>query len=113
MMVSEYQMRRYCVVVVVGTCNRSRLLHTRSMPSIAAQTYAPQLVVVVDDSTTECQRHRTKVVLHEYNSANAPNAIYLQNCRTKGASGAWNTGITLIVKLQECSNIFFHESASL
>lgn len=69
------------VVVVIATRDRPRLL-ARALRSVAAQTRAPDAVVVVDDGARP-------VVVPE-------GVLVIPNRRTPGASGAWNTAIHAI-----------------
>jgi nucleoside-diphosphate-sugar epimerase len=82
------------VIVVIATKNRADLLRARSLPSVAAQTYKPTAVCIVNDAPdhdvtlTEIQN------IHKEIFREAPFELkVLSNSRTPGASGAWNTGI--------------------
>lgn len=81
--------------VVVATCNRPRLLAERSLPSVAAQTLRPDILVVVDDSTPSARPANAEIV----GSLLLPDGevVYLDNDRTTGASGSWNTALDYLV----------------
>ena len=61
------------------------------MKSVAGQTRPPDLLVVVDDSDPGI-RHHNKAVVDEFNIPNISTA-YMENRRTPGATGAWNTAL--------------------
>lgn len=79
------------LAVVIPTCDRPLLLANRSLPSVAAQTRPPDMVVVVDDSPWRTRRVNKEIVA-SWRLAGTPIA-YLDNWRTSGAAGAWNTGL--------------------
>jgi hypothetical protein len=87
--------RKIEVVVVVASCGREKLLRDRSLPSIQKQTVAPARVCVVLDeaesASTDLQALRQDF----------PKFEFIRNCRTKGASGAWNTGVMQVATLPE------------
>ena len=80
------------IAAVVATYNRPELLAGRSLASIALQTRLPDYLVVVDDSDIEVRSVNAGVVAR----LGGPGAktIYLENRRTPGASGAWNTALS-------------------
>ena len=80
------------IAAVIATHNRPLLLANRSLPSISRQTRPPDLVVVVDDSDQKTKRINEEIVA-DFRSDGAK-TIYLENCRTPGASGAWNTALS-------------------
>ena len=80
------------IAVVVSTHNRPLLLANRSLASIAQQTRAPDLLVVVDDSDLKARRTNEEIVADF--RAEGTKTIYLENYRTPGASGAWNTALS-------------------
>lgn len=93
------------VAVIIATCNRFDLLSERSLPSVAAQTRSPDILVVVDDSAPGARPANAKLV----GSLALPGCevSYLQNVRTAGASGTWNTGLDyLVAKGSDPSNVF-------
>lgn len=79
------------VAVVIATNNRLHLLAARAIPSLIAQTRAPDLLVVVDDSDAEVRAANAEFV----RILDIPGCeiSYLENARTIGASGSWNTAI--------------------
>ena len=79
------------IASVVATHNRSELLAGRALASIAEQTRRPDYLIVVDDSDSELRPVNAEVV----SSLRIPDTrkIYLDNRRTPGASGAWNTAL--------------------
>ncbi|HJL20988.1 MAG TPA: glycosyltransferase, partial [Polyangiaceae bacterium LLY-WYZ-15_(1-7)] len=93
------------IAVVIATCNRFRMLAERSLPSVTAQTRRPDILVVVDDSIPSAKQANAELVgslpLHDCE------VVYLENDRTAGASGAWNTALDFLVgKVDEPSRIF-------
>ena len=79
------------IAAVVATHNRPELLAGRALASIAGQTHRPDYLVVVDDSDADIRPANAEVV----SSLSIPGTskIYLENRRTPGASGAWNTAL--------------------
>ena len=79
------------IAAVVATHNRPELLAGRALASIAAQTRLPDYLIVVDDSDAEFRHANAEVV----SALCIPETrkIYLENRRTPGASGAWNTAL--------------------
>ena len=82
---------RLPIATVVATYNRPALLANRSLPSISSQTRPPDFLVVVDDSD-ENGRRLNEEITTEFSSPRT-RTVYLDNCRTPGASGAWNTAL--------------------
>ena len=87
------------VVAVVATCNRHAMLATRSLPSIRAQTKSPDVVVVVDDSIPALRRANAALVRSHKGSDSE--IVYLENERTPGASGTWNTALDYLANTEE------------
>ena len=81
--------------VLIATCDRHEMLKERSIPSVLAQTLRPHYIVVVDDSCDEDERLKNENYIRSL-QIEGVNIDYLSNCRTKGACGAWNTGIFYI-----------------
>ena len=79
------------IAAIVATYNRPELLTRRALTSISRQTRRPDLLIVVDDSAPEI-RSRNRAAVTEY-SLTSPRTIYLENTRTPGACGAWNTAL--------------------
>lgn len=90
------------LAVVIATCNRPALLANRSLLSVRAQTRPPDLVIIVDDSQWRTRRINRDIAA----SWRAPktSVTYLENWRTPGAAGAWNTAFHYLhrQKLPEC-----------
>ena len=80
------------IAAVVATCNRPQLLANRSLPSVALQTRPPDYLVVVDDSDRRVRRTNREIVADF--RADGTKAMYLENYRTPGAAGAWNTALS-------------------
>ncbi len=82
------------LAVVVATCNRFGMLSKRSLPSVAAQTRRPDFLVVVDDSDRAAKTANAELV----GSLSLPGCevSYLENMRTPGASGSWNTALDVV-----------------
>jgi glycosyltransferase involved in cell wall biosynthesis len=79
-----------CVTAIVPTCNRPVLLQ-RALRSVVAQEFLPTEIIVVDD-TGEGHEHVTRRALE---SSGLAGVRVVANSRTKGASGARNTGAEL------------------
>jgi glycosyltransferase involved in cell wall biosynthesis len=77
--------------VVIATKNRLELLSQRAIPSIFKQTRQPDFLIVVDDSDSDVRSANQAII----NSLQLPacRVVYLENSRTAGASGGWNTAI--------------------
>ncbi|NKC15516.1 MAG: glycosyltransferase [Gammaproteobacteria bacterium] len=91
--------------VVIATCDRLQMLAQRSLPSVVAQTRPPERLLVVDDSAPEVRPNNAKLV----GSQVLPGCeiSYLENERTKGASGAWNTALDFLVgRVEDPSEVF-------
>ena len=79
------------IAAVVATHNRPELLASRALSSIARQTRPPDYLIVVDDSDGDIRRANARVVAGF--DAGSVETRYMENCRTRGASGAWNTAL--------------------
>ena len=79
------------IAAVIATHNRPQLLARRSLKSIADQTRPPDLLIVVDDSDSEIRRYNRTAVA-EFKAADI-RTFYMENRRTPGAAGAWNTAL--------------------
>lgn len=94
------------VAVVIATRNRSEMLSERSLPSVLVQTRTPNFVVVVDDSSEPSTRLNNAKCVREF-SISGCEVTYLENARTQGASGAWNTAFDfLFAKCGDVANVF-------
>ena len=67
----------------------------RAINSLLKQKRLPNIVVIVDDSDEKIYSKRNKQAIYHLEKKSIP-VKYLLNNRTKGASGAWNTGIDWI-----------------
>ncbi len=79
------------IAVVIATYNRPELLASRALASVARQTRPPDHLVVVDDSDGDVRRANARIVARF--KAEGVEARYIENSRTPGASGAWNTAL--------------------
>ena len=82
------------IAAVVATHNRPDLLANRSLASIALQTRPPDYLIVVDDSDLDTRRNNAEIVA--YLSPSCTRTFYLENRRTPGAAGAWNTALSYL-----------------
>ena len=80
------------IAAVVATCNRPQLLANRSLMSVKKQTRRPDLLVVVDDSDHHMQ-NSNRVAIPDIPGTKI---IYMENNRTPGAAGAWNTALSYL-----------------
>ena len=81
-----------CIAAIVATHNRPRLLANRALESIARQSRSPDLLVVVDDSDRRDRPINERIVADF--RADGTKTVYLENYRTPGAAGAWNTALS-------------------
>lgn len=89
----------------MATHNRSELLSGRCLPSVAGQTRIPNFLVVVDDSSYDCRRQNRAVI--DALSLPRCEVAYLENQRTSGASGSWNTALDfLTARASETGQLF-------
>ena len=79
------------IAAVVATHNRPEMLANRSLASIALQTRSPDYLLVVDDSDISLRPANAKAVAAV--TMEGTRLVYLENRRTEGASGAWNTAL--------------------
>ena len=80
------------IAAVVATHNRPELLSGRALASIAKQTRRPDLLVVVDDSDSGT-RSANAAIAAGFESSSGVKTCYMENRRTPGASGAWNSAL--------------------
>ena len=80
------------IAAVVATHNRPELLAKRALNSVARQTRPPDILVVVDDSDEEYRLTNRRIVA-SFRARDAK-VVYLENYRTPGAAGAWNTALS-------------------
>ena len=83
------------VIALVATSNRQQLLLSRALPSINCQSSPCDHVVLIDDGDQRVDRVQIE---HFTNECDLPISL-LTNRRTKGASGAWNTGIDHLARI--------------
>lgn len=84
-------MQKQNIYVLITTFNRTELLKNRSLKSVINQDRKPDHVVLVDDSTDSIVKSENKRIFEE--TLTGFNITYLDNIRTPGAAGNWNTGI--------------------
>jgi SAM-dependent methyltransferase/glycosyltransferase involved in cell wall biosynthesis len=85
------------VVALIATADRPNLLEARALPSILAQRQLPDRVVVVNDSRTPASHSLSEAVARRVSSAGIAVQL-LRNRRTRGAPGAWNSGLDHILR---------------
>lgn len=83
--------RAASIAVVIATHNRPQLLSERSLKSVADQIRRPDMLIVVDDSDSEVRR-RNRNLVDGFKAADIK-ITYMENRRTPGAAGAWNTAL--------------------
>ena len=88
--------KRISIAAVIATKNRPYDLQNVSLPSILSQTKKPEFIIIVDDSDKRFKH------LNEQISISTKTAgikmVYLENYRTPGASGAWNTALYWLMR---------------
>ena len=84
------------VAALVATSDRATLLERRALRSIAAQSLRPGRAVVVDDSTGAASA-RTRRAVRGWRPPGIA-VDFLRNRRTKGAAGAWNSGLDHLLR---------------
>jgi hypothetical protein len=84
------------IAVVIATRDRSALLADRAVPSVLAQTRAPDHLVVVDDSSVGVRVANRDIVASV--RLIGLRTHYLENEKTPGASGSWNTAIEFLFR---------------
>ena len=87
----------YHVAALVATAHRPSLLAGRALPSIRNQTRTPWRVVVVDDARNDAAARRTERAVRAWQPAGIV-VDYIRNRRTKGAAGAWNSGLDHLLR---------------
>lgn len=88
------------VAVLIATKDRYDLLTTRAIPSVVRQTRRPDLLVIVDDSSPDIRTQNATYVASL--SIQDCEVLYVENRRSEGASGSWNTGIdTYLSKVKQ------------
>ena len=82
------------IAAVIATHNRPEFLAERALASISGQARLPDHLIVVDDSAPNTRRANTDMVA----ALEIPGTkvFYVENRRTPGASGAWNTALSYL-----------------
>ena len=75
------------------------MLVSRSLRSVLAQTCKPDMLVVVDDSDLE-NRKINKTIIDKISATEDIKTTYLENRRTSGAAGAWNTALAYLQDIE-------------
>jgi 2-polyprenyl-3-methyl-5-hydroxy-6-metoxy-1,4-benzoquinol methylase len=83
------------VVALVASKDRPALLATRSLPSVASQQYPCDELILIDDSLDPLSVDRTKQIAEDLGLP----VSTLRNRRTRGAAGAWNTGLDHLARI--------------
>jgi GT2 family glycosyltransferase len=83
------------IAAVIVTRDRPQLLSERALLSVTAQTRSPELLVIVDDSSSDVRMTNRELV--EALCIPRCRVIYLENARTGGASGGWNTALDFLL----------------
>ena len=86
------------IAAIIATYNRPELLEQRALMSVSLQTRPPDILMVVDDSSSDV-RPMNRAVVTGF-SAEHPRTIYLENARTPGACGAWNTALFELQRIE-------------
>ena len=86
------------IAAVVATRNRPSLLAERALASIAAQTRLPDWVLAADDSDPNLRPANRETVARFRREG--VNAVYIENTRTPGASGAWNAALAKLHSIE-------------
>ena len=85
------------VATLVATAHRTELLKHRALPSTEHQSRPPSRVIVVDDSGDDAAAERTEGLVRGWQPAGIT-VDFLRNRRTKGAAGAWNSGLDHLLR---------------
>ncbi|MCZ2356772.1 MAG: glycosyltransferase [Bacteroidia bacterium] len=96
------------IAVIIATKNRPFYLEERSLKSIIAQSLKPNRIIIVDDSDKQDSISKNKIIIENFkNQAPKTSINHIQNHRTKGASGSWNSAIDfLLLQNQSPENTF-------
>ena len=84
------------VAVLDATANRVDLLQDRTLVSVKTQSRPPTRLVVVDDSVGD-DADQTRRLIQGWRLPGV-NVDFLRNRRTKGAAGAWNSGLDHLLR---------------
>ena len=85
------------LAALVATAHRTELLKHRALPSIESQSRPPSRVIVVDDSGDDAAAGRPEGLVRNWQPAGIT-VDFLRNRRTKGAAGAWNSGLDHLLR---------------
>jgi len=89
---SRVPLRACCpLVVLIAATDRSHLHLSRTIPSLMRQNKGWDAVVVVDDSL-----HSSDQIKVNFGSAGLNGLNLIANQRSRGAAGAWNSGLEFI-----------------
>ena len=80
------------IAAIIATHNRHQLLAERALPSVAHQSRSPDVLVVVDDSDEEHKPSNRRIAANF--QIQGTEVVYLENFRTLGAAGAWNSALS-------------------
>ncbi|WP_114767621.1 glycosyltransferase family 2 protein [Vibrio rhodolitus] len=83
------------IAVIVATKNRCELLISRTLKALQSQTRKPCYLIICDDSDHE-YRNKNREAISQFNSLDCK-ILYLENHRTLGASGAWNSAVNALL----------------
>lgn len=89
------------VAVLVATANRIDLLRERTFVSVERQSRPPARLVVVDDSVRD-SAERTRRLVQDWRFPGV-NVDFMRNRRSKGAAGAWNSGLDHLLRTSNVS----------
>ncbi len=85
------------VAALIATAHRTELLKRRALPSIERQSRPPSRMIVVDDSGGDAAAEQTEGLVLGWRPAGVA-VDFLRNRRTKGAAGAWNSGLDHLLR---------------
>ena len=88
------------LAALVATADRNELLKRRALPSIEHQSLLPSRVIVVDDSGNHAIGEQTRGLVQGWHPPSVT-VEFLHNRRTKGAAGAWNSGLDHLLRTCE------------
>ena len=91
----------FLIAAVVATHNRPVLLANRALESISRQSRLPDYLVVVDDSDSKARSINQKIVSQF--RIEETKTVYLENSRSPGAAGAWNTALSWLQGIEPSS----------
>ena len=91
------------IAAVVATHNRPEMLANRSLASIVRRTRLPDYLLVVDDSDISIRPVNAEAVSAV--TIEGTRVVYLENQRTAGASGAWNTALAQLQSIDPSASV--------